>query len=86
MKIRIFKYASEIRKIFLRSGTSGRTGNTVGKKPDYKRLGRFGRIVEDLNNMSVDEFRQALMAAGIVGADGKLLPTYTRGTQKQTVQ
>lgn len=76
MKTRTFKPASEIRKVFLRYGTSCRTGNTAGKLRDYKLLGRFGVIVDEVKAMTPDEFLKSLVAAGIISTDGKLEPKY----------
>jgi hypothetical protein len=38
----------------------------------------FAYIVEDIRNMTVEEFRESLVRAGITDSNGELTPTYKR--------
>ena len=59
------------------SGTSGLTDGT-GSKPKKRRksLGKFGAVVTRIQTQSSSAFRESLIAAGIIGDDGKLTKKY----------
>jgi hypothetical protein len=77
MRKRTSRSASATRKTSSRSGTSAATGAT-GKKPpkNGKDLGKFGFIVEQIREMTSDEFHESLIDAGIIDRNGRLTSKY----------
>ena len=81
MKKRISRSTSGPKKTSSRSGTSGRTADTAGAEAvvDAKyKDSPFAYILEDIQKMTVEEFRESLIQAGIIDQNGELTPTYRR--------
>ena len=83
MKKPTSKSASATRKTSSRSGTSARTDATAnGRRRKVKPEGKFAFIVEDLKNMSEEEFLQSLERAGILDAKTRRLTSkYKKGVK-----
>jgi hypothetical protein len=81
MKKRTSRSTSATRRTSSRSGTSGRTADTAGAEAaeDAKyKDNPFGYLLEDIRKMTVEEFRESLIRAGIIDQNGELTPTYRR--------
>jgi hypothetical protein len=73
MRKRTSKSASGTRRTTSDSSTSGQaeeTGNEPVKK--VRRPGKFAKVVARTNGISADQFRQALITAGIATGGAKL--------------
>ena len=81
MKKRTSKSASATKKTSSRSGTSAPTGTTAnGRRPKAKPEGPFAYVVEHIQNMTAEERRQSLIAAGIIDPiTGQLAEKYKQG-------
>jgi hypothetical protein len=58
---------------------TGVTGSKPRRKP--KKMGKFGIVVAHIDNLSSQQFRRSLAAAGILGKDGKLAKKYKSKTK-----
>ena len=77
MKKRTSKSASATKKTSSRSGTSAPLDATANKqKPKPRRTSKFGYVVARIDDMSSQEFRQSLIALGIIDKAGKLTKKY----------
>jgi hypothetical protein len=64
---------------------SARTGGTASnRKRRSKGSGRFGVVVTRVHRMNTDEFRQSLIAAGIIDGGGKLEEKYKGSKNPKT--
>ena len=81
MKKRTSRSTSATRKTSSRSGTSGRTAGTASTEAaeDAKyKDSPFAYLLEDIQKMTPEEFRESLIQAGIIDQSGELTPTYRR--------
>ncbi len=81
MKKRTSRSTSATRRTSSRSGTSGRTAGTAAAEATEKAGyadSPWAYIVDNLRNMTPEEFRQSLFLAGIIDENGELTPTYRR--------
>jgi hypothetical protein len=82
MKKRTSKSASATRRTSSRSGTSDPMADTEKAAPEITITSRVTRtlqsIVEEVEKMTPEEFRQSLVRAGIANEDGTLTDKYKR--------
>jgi hypothetical protein len=81
MKKPTSRSTSATRRTSSRSGTSGRTAGTAGAEAaedaSYAES-PYAFIVEDIRKMTVEEFRESLIRAGILDRKGRLTAKYRR--------
>lgn len=78
--MRTSKSASVTRKTSSRSGTAAKTAateNDQGRKK-HRGLGKYGKAISHLEKTSPEQFRQALVSAGIITKAGNLKAKYKR--------
>jgi hypothetical protein len=72
------KSASETNGTSSPSGTSVPTDGTASPSRAKKPTGRFDHVVARVKNLSRDQLRQSLVAAGIITENGELAAKYRR--------
>jgi hypothetical protein len=79
MKKHTSKSVSETPKTSAPSGTSAPVAATASNgTKKTRRAGKYARVVARIDGMTAEQFRQSLVAAGIVTAAGGLSEKYKR--------
>ncbi len=85
MTTRTYKSVSGTRKTSSRSSTAAETAATASDQKRKKRrgMGKYAKVVAHLENMSAEEFRRALVSAGIITKAGNLKAKYKRAEHEK---
>jgi hypothetical protein len=81
MKKPTSKSTTATRRTSSRSGTSGRTAGTAGANAAEGAAyaeSPYAFVVENIRKMTVEEFRESLVRAGIIDRNGELTAKYRR--------